>query len=208
MWRLTPPTYLTQWWSIGGCSPSLGLALPPCAPSQPAAVQNCSGQFRHCVGRMPKRTSAEPMARRAQGRMPGVNRVGSSIHPICQIRKTPQEGRFAYLAERVGFDPTLRHNRKPDFESGVFDHSATSPEICRRHGASRSPAHCSPRPWGSPFALRAQGQLRCPRSFQTNGSTTLPPLQKCPPRPHETRDRRIHCAASASGARMIRRYGL
>ena len=31
------------------------------------------------------------------------------------------------LAERVGFEPTLRHNRKPDFESGAFDHSATSP---------------------------------------------------------------------------------
>jgi hypothetical protein len=31
------------------------------------------------------------------------------------------------MAERVGFEPTLRHNRKPDFESGAFDHSATSP---------------------------------------------------------------------------------
>ena len=31
------------------------------------------------------------------------------------------------LAERVGFEPTVRHNRTPDFESGAFDHSATSP---------------------------------------------------------------------------------
>ena len=153
---------------------------PPCTPGQPAVVQNCSGQFCHFIGRMPKRTSAEPRARRAQGGTPGVNRVGSSTHHIRQIRKTPH-GALAYLAERVGFEPTLRHNRKPDFESGAFDHSATSPEICRRHGASRSPAHCSPRPWDSPFALRAQGQLRCPRSFQTNGSATLPRLQKCPP---------------------------
>ena len=30
------------------------------------------------------------------------------------------------LAERVGFEPTLRC-RKPDFESGAIDHSATSP---------------------------------------------------------------------------------
>jgi hypothetical protein len=33
----------------------------------------------------------------------------------------------AMLAERVGFEPTVRHNRTPDFESGAFDHSATSP---------------------------------------------------------------------------------
>ena len=32
------------------------------------------------------------------------------------------------LAERVGFEPTLGFP-KPDFESGAFDHSATSP-IC------------------------------------------------------------------------------
>ena len=35
------------------------------------------------------------------------------------------------MAERVGFEPTLRRNRKPDFESGAFDHSATSPERAR-----------------------------------------------------------------------------
>ena len=31
------------------------------------------------------------------------------------------------LAERVGFEPTVRFHRTPDFESGTFDHSATSP---------------------------------------------------------------------------------
>ncbi len=31
------------------------------------------------------------------------------------------------LAERVGFEPTVRYNRTPDFESGAFDHSATFP---------------------------------------------------------------------------------
>ena len=41
--------------------------------------------------------------------------------------KRPQ-GAF-FLAERVGFEPTLRQYRKPDFESGAFDHSATSPGI-------------------------------------------------------------------------------
>jgi hypothetical protein len=42
-------------------------------------------------------------------------------------KKCPTRGHFLFLAERVGFEPTLRHNRKPDFESGAFDHSATSP---------------------------------------------------------------------------------
>ena len=32
------------------------------------------------------------------------------------------------LAERVGFEPTVRETRTPDFESGAFDHSATFPE--------------------------------------------------------------------------------
>jgi hypothetical protein len=35
------------------------------------------------------------------------------------------------LAERVGFEPTVRENRTPDFESGTFDHSATSPTQVR-----------------------------------------------------------------------------
>jgi hypothetical protein len=29
----------------------------------------------------------------------------------------------------VGFEPTVRENRTPDFESGTFDHSATSPGV-------------------------------------------------------------------------------
>src|SRR3954464_2103157 len=35
------------------------------------------------------------------------------------------------LAEQVGFEPTVRHNRTPDFESGAFDHSATAPDFDR-----------------------------------------------------------------------------
>ena len=31
-------------------------------------------------------------------------------------------------AERVGFEPTLRYNRRPLFESGTINHSDTSPE--------------------------------------------------------------------------------
>lgn len=35
------------------------------------------------------------------------------------------------MAERVGFEPTIRYNRIPDFESGAFDHSATFPFLTR-----------------------------------------------------------------------------
>ena len=31
------------------------------------------------------------------------------------------------LAERVGFKPTVRETRTPDFESGPFDHSGIFP---------------------------------------------------------------------------------
>src|ERR1700749_1579263 len=48
------------------------------------------------------------------------------------------------LAERVGFEPTVGGNPTPDFESGTFDHSATSPEsvvflalLCKRQNYSR-----------------------------------------------------------------------
>ncbi len=33
------------------------------------------------------------------------------------------------MAEREGFEPSVRENRTPDFESGTFDHSATSPKL-------------------------------------------------------------------------------
>ena len=33
------------------------------------------------------------------------------------------------MAERVGFEPTVRENRTLDFESSSFDHSDTSPDF-------------------------------------------------------------------------------
>jgi hypothetical protein len=38
-----------------------------------------------------------------------------------------RHGTHGILAERVGFEPTLRF-RKPHFECGAIDHSATSPQ--------------------------------------------------------------------------------
>ena len=52
-------------------------------------------------------------------------RISSSIHS-AKMQKAP-DGAFLFLAERVGFEPTVRENRTPDFETGPFDHSGTSP---------------------------------------------------------------------------------
>ncbi len=47
---------------------------------------------------------------------------------VCPNKKAPERRiNTSYLAEQVGFEPTVRHNRTPDFESGAFDHSATAP---------------------------------------------------------------------------------
>ena len=45
-----------------------------------------------------------------------------------QMRKSPGWRGFSdpFLEEREGFEPSVRF-RTPDFESGTFDHSATSP---------------------------------------------------------------------------------
>ena len=48
-------------------------------------------------------------------------------NPLRQTQKKALADLFSYLAERVGFEPTVRYNRTPDFESGPFDHSGTSP---------------------------------------------------------------------------------
>lgn len=56
-----------------------------------------------------------------------VSRTGwAFISAQPQNKKRPQ-GAFAVLAERVGFEPTIPETGMPDFESGAFDHSATSP---------------------------------------------------------------------------------
>ncbi len=57
-----------------------------------------------------------------------VEPAGSSTHPLNQIKKGTHAGAPFNLAERVGFEPTVRGYRTPDFESGTFDHSATSPK--------------------------------------------------------------------------------
>ena len=43
-------------------------------------------------------------------------------------KKKPRDAGFFVLAEQEGFEPSIRYNRIPDFESGAFDHSAIAPE--------------------------------------------------------------------------------
>jgi hypothetical protein len=55
-------------------------------------------------------------------------RKAASAAAVCPKKKPAAcAGFFHSLAERVGFEPTVPCGT-PDFESGTFDHSATSPE--------------------------------------------------------------------------------
>lgn len=61
---------------------------------------------------------------------PDRKQVGCESHALSQWRneKRPERGVFVrHLAEQEGFEPSIRYNRIPDFESGAFDHSAIAP---------------------------------------------------------------------------------
>lgn len=51
--------------------------------------------------------------------------------------------RLASLAEKVGFEPTVRFGRTHDFQSCTFDHSVTSPKG-RKHTRSPAPRQANP----------------------------------------------------------------
>ena len=62
--------------------------------------------------------------------------VSAPFSQFCHDRKSrddcgnrENDCKSLILAERVGFEPTIRYNRIPDFESGAFDHSATFPYL-------------------------------------------------------------------------------
>ena len=52
---------------------------------------------------------------------------GQTLDPSKYCPELPEAQ--CMLAEGVGFEPTIRYNRIPDFESGAFDHSAILPAI-------------------------------------------------------------------------------
>jgi hypothetical protein len=85
------------------------------------------------------------------------NRRVLTGHPLTgRKNKGPTRGPlFFLLAERVGFEPTLRGYRKHAFQAGAFSHSATSPD--RQFGWKRAArlARCGQRFNVSPSQLAA-----------------------------------------------------
>jgi hypothetical protein len=83
------------------------------------------------------------------------------------------------LAEREGFEPSIGYSPMPDFESGTFNRSATSPKFCYLPGmpdlASAVPAALNIR--CAHVSLRRNTPKGGELSSQVH-STTLPPLRK------------------------------
>src|SRR3546814_19373312 len=52
------------------------------------------------------------------------------------VTKKPPYGGLSNLAARGGFEPPRRYKRLPDFESGTFNRSATSPDFPGRRAAA------------------------------------------------------------------------
>lgn len=62
-------------------------------------------------------------------------RPESRTYDAIAYQNAPLRGRW-HLAGRGGFEPPMRYKRMPDFESGTFNHSATSP-VCSEQGMIR-----------------------------------------------------------------------
>ena len=78
--------------------------------------------------------------------------------PLLQILKTPQKRGFEYLAERVGFEPTMGYKPMPVFKTGAFNRSATSPKSCGAYCAAQEyrkmPLHTTPVNWHMTVELK------------------------------------------------------
>ena len=70
-----------------------------------------------------------------------------------------------YLAERGGFEPPRRYKRLPDFESGTFNHSATSPVVRCRWAAESDMIS------GDRAGNKAHGDLAVKLPFPTSTGT-------------------------------------
>src|SRR3546814_21949 len=92
------------------------------------------------------------------------------------------------LAERVGFEPTVRGYRTPDFESGTFDHSATSPVSVFLAGCSH-PAGTLPAALGAVVVWQTSGPSPCEKTKTATISEKIPPRASLAPesRPRQRR---------------------
>ena len=64
---------------------------------------------------------------------------GRKVTIAPRNEKRPMGAFGAQLAGRGGFEPPRRYKRLPDFESGTFNRSATSPEMRVLRGPGRTP---------------------------------------------------------------------
>ena len=113
--------------------------------------------------------SGLPFGHPAQAVLAGQTQVVSSTHPHNQIFKGTLAGTLKYLAERVGFEPTVTHNATPDFESGTFDHSDTSPKRINNNGAHST----------SNLQFRAEWPYAKPITTLASGIGQLEPAAGC-----------------------------
>src|SRR3546814_8649081 len=87
------------------------------------------------------------------------------------VTKKPLYGGLSNLAERGGFEPPRRYKRLPDFESGTFNRSATSPDF---HGRRAAAGGAMIRAAGSADKARA---VHCRPFFQSRSEEHTSELQ-------------------------------
>ncbi len=62
---------------------------------------------------------------------PGWDVFDSSMSLTLRASRSGPALRLSKFIPDEFVEPTVRYSRTPDFESGTFDHSATSPEVGR-----------------------------------------------------------------------------
>lgn len=107
-----------------------GRSMPVCADSArewPASIK--SGVAARADPSRPRGGTGTGSAANPDARGAGA---GSPRAAGRKTTRAPKGPCCSYLAERGGFEPPVRYKRTPDFESGTFNHSATSPGAVSR----------------------------------------------------------------------------
>jgi hypothetical protein len=118
--------FLFIWRRGGDCG------VHPCTPPLRAARSRASLRLSGSAPAEPSNPvgASHPPAGSAQI----VAACACTARTRAMKKAAPWDGFFLYLAERGGFEPPRRYKRLPDFESGTFNRSATSPDVPRRTG--------------------------------------------------------------------------
>ena len=101
------------------------------------------------------------------------------------------------LAEKQGFEPWIRYNRIPDFESGAFDHSATSPCLCRAADYSSAAAPFKPATPPAHPGRAVAPPAPSPNRPRSGSSPAPPPV--CGPPPGRSRSGCVRTRCSCPG---------